>query len=328
MAHEIDTTNGVSSFVSARVDAWHRLGTTMPEEFTAQEAMDYGKLGGWNVRKEKLNATLGDFIDIPVPNHFATVRDNPVTGLPEVLGVVGQRYEVMQNEELCGLLESLVDQSGAIYETAGAVKGGRRVFVTMKLPDHISIGGEDPVDQYLAAVTSHDGSMPTTLMVTPVRVVCQNTLNLAFGHAKNTLKIRHTSSSSQLLTAQARQALDFSFKYLGKFQEEADQLLDEEFSRNQFSKIVERAFGAPEDSTDAAQTRAMDRMETVMGVYDSPTQDAIRETKWGALNSITEYYDHFQAVRPTEGSSEEARALKSIFDPGRKDQALQLVKTA
>ena len=328
MSHEIDTTNGVSSFVSAREDAWHRLGTTMPMEFTAEEAMNYGNLGNWNVRKEKLNASLEDFAEIPVPNHFATVRDNPVSGLPEVLGVVGKRYEVMQNEELCGLLESLVDQSGAIYETAGAVKGGRRVFITMKLPEHINIGGEDPVDQYLAAVTSHDGSMPTTLMVTPVRVVCQNTLNLAFGRARNTLKIRHTSSSSQLLTAQARQALDFSFKYLGTFQEEAERLLDEEFTRNQFSKIVDRAFAAPEDASDAAETRAMDRMGTVMSIYDSATQDGIRETKWGALNAITEYYDHFQTVRPTEGSSDEARALKSIFDPGRKDEALQLVNMA
>src|SRR5450631_4473032 len=95
MVHDLETWSGgrSASFVSARQHAWHRLGTVLPAEFDAADAMRYAKLGGWNVRTQSLQTTpmlSADGVDVlAVPEHFATVRTNPVTGRPDVLGVVG-----------------------------------------------------------------------------------------------------------------------------------------------------------------------------------------------------------------------------------------------
>lgn len=326
MAHNLDINDGQASFVSARVDAWHQLGTTLPGEFTAEEAMKYGNLGGWNVRKTPLTTMIeetGEMID--VPGKFAVVRDNPVSDLQDVLGVVGNRYEVLQNEELTGLLEALVDESGAIYETAGAIKGGKWVFITMKLPGHIKVGGVDPIDQYLAAITTHDGSLPTTVMTTPIRVVCQNTLNLAFRNRKNSLKVRHTRGATRMLVQQAREALEFSFKYLDDFQKEAEQLINTTMEQHVFEKIMYREF-LDEDASDGIQTRQQERIDDMVSLFaDFGTQEGIRNTAWAGLNAMTEYYDHHWSVRPGEEGSDEARAKKALFDPEWKNHARQLI---
>jgi hypothetical protein len=135
MAHQIE------SFVTANVPAWHQLGTVLPGAFTAQEAMTYGHLGGWNVRKSPLIvAETGE----AAPDAFATVRDNPLTpGKVDVLGIVGSQYHPVQNEELCDLLDTLVDESGSRFDTAGSIREGKQVFVTMRLPGHMLIGGVD-----------------------------------------------------------------------------------------------------------------------------------------------------------------------------------------
>lgn len=171
MSANLDTTASQTSFVSAREDAWHHLGTVLANTFTAEDAMKHGLLGGWNIRKAPLHTMVGKQ-KIIVPDRYAVIRDNPVlTDEVDVLGTVGNAYTIIQNEELAGLLNALVDESGAHFETAGAIDNGRKVFITMKLPGSIMVGGVDKVDSYLAAMTSHDGSSSTTLMVTPVRIV-------------------------------------------------------------------------------------------------------------------------------------------------------------
>src|SRR5438445_13365167 len=117
MSHELERhTDGGTAFVSARQHAWHRLGTVLPIEFNAAQAMEHARLGWWNVRKEHLQAVVvtDDGVStIDVQDRYATVRTNPVTGQPEALGVVGPSYVPIQNEEHCDLLDALVDASGA-----------------------------------------------------------------------------------------------------------------------------------------------------------------------------------------------------------------------
>ena len=109
MAHEIETfDDGTAAFVSARTDAWHRLGTVTRDCLTAEQVMTTARLGGWNVHTVPLTATeitTDGVTTLPVPDHFATVRTHPVSGRPDVLGVVGSGYTVVQNEEHCELLE-------------------------------------------------------------------------------------------------------------------------------------------------------------------------------------------------------------------------------
>jgi hypothetical protein len=126
-AHELDITNGVASFANSRSDAWHRLGQSVGHAMTAQEALDAAHLAGWNVRKMPLQVPQEPVITengattpepLAVPEHFATVRTNPISGTIDVFGVVGSKYEPVQNEASCALLDALVDESGAHFETA------------------------------------------------------------------------------------------------------------------------------------------------------------------------------------------------------------------
>lgn len=328
MSHNLDTNAGSTSFVSARTDAWHHLGTVLPDTFTAEEAMKHGLLGDWNIRKVPLHAHPAPGIEILVPDRFAVVRDNPVIeDQIDVLGDVGKAYHIIQNEELSGLLNALVDESGAHFETAGALDGGRKVFVTMKMPGHIKIGGVDKVDNYIAAMTSHDGSSATAIMVTPIRIVCQNTLNLAFAQATNQFRVRHTVGAPKILKQQARDALDFTFGYLEGFQAEAEMLINTTLTQAKFEAIIEKeVFPIPKEASLGAQTRTQNKIDQVAELFsDSFTQDGVRETAWAGLNALTEWYDHFSPVRGGVGTETAVRSRKALLDPGFKDSALKLM---
>ena len=129
---------------------------------------------------------------VEVPG-YATVRTNPFTGAPEALGVVGAGYRPLQNEEHCDFLNHLADASGAIFDTAGSLRGGRQVFVTMCLPETVLVGGVDELDLNIAALNSHDGNSAFRVLLTPVRVVCANTQAAALRNHVASVSIRHTS---------------------------------------------------------------------------------------------------------------------------------------
>lgn len=333
MSANLDTNAGQTSFVSAREDAWHQLGTVLPNTFTADDAMKHGLLGGWNIRKAQLQAHLPSGQQVPVPDQYAVVRDNPVLdGQVDVLGTVGKAYTIIQNEELAGLLNALVDESGAHFETAGAIDGGRKVFVTMKLPGHTMVGGADRVDNYLAAMTSHDGSSSTALMVTPVRVVCQNTYNMAFQNSSHVFRVRHTVGAERILVQQAREALDFTFKHLDGFQQQAEQLINTTLTQNQFDEIIVNAYGPPHGAPAATTTRTNNKLEQMSELFaDASTQAGIRDTAWAGFNALTEWYDHFSPVRGgsnASGTESQLRSRKALLDPTFKDAALRLMMAA
>ena len=207
MAHELDSTNGHVSFANSRTDAWHRLGQPVGHAMTAREALDAAHLSGWNVHKMALQIPREPIITekvttpppIEVPDQFATVRTNPIHGGIDYLGVVGSKYEPVQNEASCTLLDALTEEGGAVYETAGALRGGRDTFVTMKLPNSMDFegrdGSKDRTDWYLAALNSHDGSSAFRFLLTPIRIVCANTQTAAIARAKASFAIRHTGGA-------------------------------------------------------------------------------------------------------------------------------------
>lgn len=325
MSHNLDITDGVASYVGAREDAWHALGVTLPDAFDAASALRYGKLADWNLRKTPLLADLPGQNLLPVPDRVGIVRDNPVVdGQVDFMGVVGNRYSILQNEELVGLLDALVDESGSNFETAGAIDGGRRVFVTMKLPGHISIGGVDPIDNYIAATTSHDGTTATSVMVTPIRIVCQNTLNLAFSSASNVHRVRHLAGSQSQLLGQARKSLDLTFNYLDGFQERAYQMINTELTHGQFMDIIREEFGPEEDAPKPTVTRRENQISEMEYLFaQAETQAEVRGTVWAGLNAVTEWADHFSPVRATGGEDLQARSRRALFDPYVKNQAMR-----
>lgn len=328
MAHNLDINNGQASFVSAREDAWHQLGTVLPDAFTAEDAMKHGLLGGWNIRKTALTTEV-DGKKLIIPRQYAVVRNNPViAGQRDILGTVGEAYTIIQNEELAGLLNALIDESGAHFETAGAIDGGRKVFITLRLPGHVKIGGVDRIDHYIAIITSHDGSTSTVIMVTPIRVECQNTLNLAFNSSKHQFRVRHTVGAHKILMQQAREALGFTFDYLDGFQEEAEQLINTTLTQARFDEIITREFGVSDDAPASTITRTENKLDQMSQLFaDAFTQEGIRDTAWAGLNALTEWYDHFSPVRANgKGSDDEARSIKALLDPDFKNHALRVMK--
>lgn len=114
---------------------------------------------------------FGASSDIPVSNYFATVR----TDSDAVLGVVGKDYSVVQNRDAFVFFDSIVGGTdGVLYETAGALGNGERIFITAKLPDYIKVGRNDLIEQFLFLTTSHDGFGSITASFTPIRICCQN----------------------------------------------------------------------------------------------------------------------------------------------------------
>lgn len=296
MAHEIEQFNdGTAAFVSAREDSWHQLGTVTTSALTAEDAMRLAALDNWNVRLVGLNATeltAEGATMMEVPNHRATVRTHPKTGRPESLGVVGTDYVPVQNEEHAEFLNYLVDESGAHFETAGSLRGGRQVFLTMKLPQTMTIGDSDKVDLYIAAFNSHDGSSAFRIVVTPVRVVCANTLRAGLSAAKSKYTVRHTSGARSRI-AQARQALGLTFRYAEEFEKAAQRMLDAEMTTPMLRTVVEQLWPVSNADTMRKKNNQLSRWNTIRNLFEqADTQASIRGTMWAGYNAITEYTNH------------------------------------
>ena len=253
MSHELERlADGSTAFATARVPAWHQLGTLTPDAMTAAEVITTARLAGWNVRKIDVvgRELVGDAITgasydtIDAPDKAMTVRTNPVTGGTDYLGVVGRDYTPVQNEACAELLDLLVDASGGHLETAGSLRGGRRVFVTLKLPQGIRVAGVDDLDLYLALSTSHDGSAALRVDATPVRVVCANTQRLAIKRSVGHYTFRHTTNIKHKI-AQARRAIGISYAYADAFTAEAERLLDTTLALEKFRAVCEQIWPTP-----------------------------------------------------------------------------------
>lgn len=340
MAHELDITNGVASFANSRSDAWHRLGTPVGHAMTAREALEASHLANWNVRKMPLVIPQPPVITpdgvttappVAVPDMFATVRDNPVmAGQVDYLGVVGTKYEPVQNEASCAVLDAITDEAGAHFETAGALRGGRETFVTMKLPKSMMFegrdGSKDRTDWYLAALNSHDGSSKFRLLLTSVRIVCANTQAAAIADAKSTFGIRHTAGA-RVAIHEARTALGLAWRYMDAFENEAAALYAQSMDVTEIHAFATRLVKADDSSASTAARR--NRQQQATGIVklwtSSPTIAPIAGTRWAAYNAVTEYLDHFAPVRGarTTHAAADMRALRTVT-PGSSVETLKV----
>ena len=336
MSHEIETfDDGTAAFVSARTDAWHQLGIVTRDCLTAEQVMTTAHLGGWNVRTVGLTATEiteQGVTTIPIRDHYATIRTHPVTGKPDVLGVVGAGYTVVQNEQHCELLNLLVDEAGAHFETAGSLRGGRETFVTMKLPNTLRLAGtdgrDDEVELYLAAMSSHDGTTAWRVIVTPVRIVCANTQRIALSTARASYAIRHTRSATGRI-AQARQALGLVWRYCDAFETAAQSLINQTLELDEFQTIVDTIWPTPTDTASLGARAAgiRDRRNTTLRnlFTDADTQHNVRGTRWAGLQAITEYLDHHTPAKDADVRAHRVLTSHTVAD--RKQRAYDLLTT-
>ena len=311
MSHLLEQYGEMASFASLRQPAWHGLGTVIDEPVTTSEMLSLAHLAGWNVRVEEL--------DLPGRSHreyFATVRTNPFDGDNDVLGVVGERYKVLQNEELFQFGDNLLD--GGQWETAGSIKNGTVVFGSLALDRETNLdptGRGDKINNYLLVHTSHDGSLAIQASVTPVRVVCQNTLNMAVGRsgkgAKQSFRIRHTQTLQGKVAA-AREALGMANTYLDEFDKIANEMISKEISDKQFFDIITAVYAKPEEDVKGALTKWETKIDTLNDIYFGETCVNIKGTAWGAYNALTERLDWYR--NPRNGNAESVLAAASGFD--------------
>jgi phage/plasmid-like protein (TIGR03299 family) len=314
MAHELERrANGQTAFASARLSAWHQLGTVTEDTMDAATIMAKAFLGGWRVRKIDIRGveTTPDGVDvIECDDRWMTVRTNVVTGVTEYLGIVGEDYVPVQNEQVAETLNLLSDQAGSHFETAGSMQGGKKVFVTMKLPDTMQVGGVDNLDLYLAATTSHDGTASLRVDATPVRIVCANTQRAAFARTQGFYIFRHTSRVNEQIS-QAREALRLVWKHLDAFQAEAEKMINETLTIGAFEKVVAELWPLPDDASDITKNNHRKRSASLRYLLrDADTQKAIKGTRWAGYQAITEYVDHFQPAKTPEVRAARALSLK------------------
>lgn len=327
--------NGKTAFADSRTDAWHQKGQSGLGEMTAEEALEAAYLANWNVRKTPLQtvATVdvgGEEMpfQLDVPRQYASVRTNPVTKTPEVMGVVGEHYVPIQNEEHADFLNALVDESGAHFETAGSLNGGKNVFITMQMPDFMNVGGKDPHKLYLSAFNSHDGNGSFKLLVTPVRVVCANTQAAAMKNFVSSFGVRHTRNAKNTIQ-QAREALELTFKYGEAFEAEMEKLLNTKFSVKQMDGFMQKLWTPPaKDSSRTILTRHEEKLTVVKGLFvSSPTLTDVRGTKYAMYNAVTEYLDHFSPTPSTQdaASVRAERTITSVPVREQKEKAFALL---
>ena len=282
MAHNLNENNGKVSFASTQ-PAWHGLGTIVKEAMTSKEAIELGGLG-YEVVKEKIYADIAGK-KIEIPDQYATIRkDNNVP-----LGVVGSRYEIVQNADSFVFFDAIVGQGQAIFETAGALGKGERIFVTAKMPNYIRIAGTDDITEvFVVLTTSHDGSGSVIACVTPVRVVCQNTLRAALRETTNKVAIRHTKSAERNL-AMAHKLLGISNNYVTKMNEAVNTLALKSVSDFEVKKLIENLFPSSSENTTRIDNI---RQDVLNSYYTGVGQEKIVGTAWGVLNGITHYTSH------------------------------------
>lgn len=245
-----------------------------------------------------------------VPNTYTTYR----TDTNQPLGIVKSKYTPVQNIDAFKFFDGAIGKDKAIWQTAGVFNGGARVFVSAKLPDNIIVDGIDPIENYLVFTTSHDGTSGVKILFTPIRVVCQNTLNAAIRNAKNFISLRHTENVFKKLSV-ADQILGIS-KENTKFLSEAYNFMATEKVNDQFARQV---FGDV-ILTQAEKERLKDTGHTVSQIinrdntamYDAQIsmrkvnaisemyqyyqygigQKDIAGTKWGVYNAVTGFYSN------------------------------------
>ena len=327
MAHQINFNEktGKHSFFSTKEKAWHKLGQVVDRYPTSAEAIQFAGLD-YIVAKRPLftydteNHTADSDTDIiipeiSVPNYFATIRADT----DQVLGVVGNDYEVVQNRDAFAFFDAIVGGGdGILYETAGALGNGERIFITAKLPGYIRVGNDDLIEKYLFLTTSHDGFGSITAAFTPVRVVCNNTLHAALNNMSNCVKIRHTQSAKERLL-QAHKVMGLTNVMSNELNGIFNRWAQVRITDKELLKLVQQAMAPSkevlqkvlnEENLDEYSSRFLNTVERVCEYgFTNETQQmqTTKGTVFGAYNAITGYFQNVMHYKNDEAK------LKSIL---------------
>ena len=277
----------VESMFYVREKVWHGLGTSLDNPPNSEEALIAAGLD-WNVVQEPVYKNDG----IVIPGYLANVRDSDQS----TLGIVTTKYTVVQNKEAFAFTDSLVEDGGMKYVTAGALRGGRTIWLLCKMPQTTIL--DDQLDPYICFTNTHDGTGAVRVFSTPIRVVCQNTLNLALSTAKRSWSTVHRGSvESKLL--EAKITLGLINDYTDALKIEAERLAAIKISDDSVIAMLDSYFKPSEKDSSIRRVRIEQSKEAVFSCMGAEDIKQYRGSAYGVMMAVTDFADHSAPLRQT-----------------------------
>lgn len=306
----------VETMFYTREKPWHGLGTMVQEAPSSADALVLAGLD-WSVIQKLIETEDG----IPVPGFKANIRGSD----GQVLGVVSDRYKVVQNTEAFAFSDELLGE-GVTYETAGSLQNGRRTWLLARLPQRYIISG-DEITPYMVFMNSHDGSGSIKAAMTPIRVVCQNTLNLALGTAKRSWSTNHTGNISGKME-DARNTLLYAERYMAELGQAVDQMNRRKLSDRQVYEYIDTLFPILENSTEQ-QKKNIIRMKEDLKIryFDAPDLKHVGKNAYRFVNAVSDFATHAKPLRE-RANYRESLFARTIDGNAMIDRAYELVKAA
>jgi len=283
----------VESMFYVREMPWHGLGVRVNEAPASREALALAGLD-WKVVQEPIYTETKDLIE----GYKANVRDSD----KKVLGVVTDRYKVIQNEEAFAFTDALLGE-GVRYETAGSLQGGRKVWMLARMPREYIMSGER-ISPYLVFSNTHDGTGAIKVALTPIRAVCNNTLNLALNNAKRSWSMVHTGDIRGKMQ-EAKDTLFMADKYMETLGKEFEELRKKELSDKQVREYIEILLPIENGST-PQQVRNMKRLQEDMKMryFDAPDLQGVGNNAYRFINAVSDFATHAKPLRKTANYKE------------------------
>lgn len=318
MAHNINE----NSRVFTVGESWHGLGTVVDKEQTAENAIKLAKL---DYSVKKVNMFYGQDKQL-IQTNKAIVREDT----NNILGITTDKYKIVQNVNAFSFFDTVVGEGQAIYHSAGALGLGERIWILAKLPNDIVISNGDTVEKYLCLTNSHDGKSSIRLYFTPVRVVCQNTLNMSMQDAKNGISIRHSGNIRSKID-EARKVLGISIDYYKQFESIIKNFETYDMQVDDLNKYFDKVLNV--NDNDEMSTRKENQKSDLLALFESGKGQTLgnKHSLWKAYNAVTEYVDYYRTVKNV--GKDKSNKLQSIwFGSGAKmkekafNEAMLIVK--
>lgn len=309
MSHNVET------IFSTRIRPWHGLGVIVNEAPTSKDAL---KLAGLDWTVEQKPVYLEDGTQIK--GAYANVRSSD----NKPLGIVGERYKIVNNADAFKFTDELIGE-GVTYETAGSLKEGKQVWILAKLPGNYKIL-DDKVEPFLVFTNSFDGSGSVKVAMTPVRVVCNNTLNLALKNAKRTWSARHTQNIHASME-QSRETLGLAQAYMSTLQFEFEELYKIKLDNDKVVNLVDNLVPIDEEMTDRKKTNLDNIKQDIMFRYlEAPDLKDREQTGARFIQAVTDSIGHMEPARQTSNYQENSFARMINIQNELLDRAMNLVK--
>lgn len=290
MAHEVE------SMFSVREKPWHyemtkEVTKILQEAPTSSEALELAGLN-WQVLSKPVYNSARE----KVLGYKMNVRSSDNS----VLGIVSSKYKIVQNEEAFAFTDALIGE-GCRWETAGSLNHGKKIWLLAKLPDRKVLG--EAFEPYICFTNTHDGTGAVRACMTPIRVVCNNTLNAALQGTKRAWSTPHRGDVSARLE-EARETLMLADRYMIRLDEEADRLANEKMDDGQVHEVLDKMFELPEDATDRQKATVEKAKDEIIVCMLRPDLAQFLNTKWGFINAVSDYVGHADPARHTQNFEE------------------------